>query len=113
MSSCAEGSLDKAMPKWKKGYAATVVLASKGYPLSSSKPVELSASELEGSAEVSVIHAGTVLKDSKIFASGGRVLCISSNDKSLQKAMDNIYAKIKTIHFPGVQYRKDIAKRGL
>lgn len=113
MSSCAEGSLDKAMPRWKEGYAATVVLASEGYPLSSSKPVELSASELEGSPEVSVIHAGTALKDSKIFASGGRVLCISSNDKSLQKAMDNIYAKIKTIHFPGVQYRKDIAKRGL
>lgn len=84
----------------EKGYAATVVLASEGYPLSSSKPVELSASELKGSHEVSVIHASTSLKDSKIFASGGRVLCISSNDKSLQKAMDNIYAKIKPYTFP-------------
>ncbi|UTC77666.1 phosphoribosylamine--glycine ligase [Treponema sp. OMZ 799] len=113
MKSCAEGRLETAMPKWKEGYAATVVLASEGYPLFSSKPVELSSTELQSNADVSVIHAGTALKDGKIFTAGGRVLCISSNDNSLQRAMDKIYAKIKTINFPGVQYRKDIAKRGL
>ena len=113
MLACAEGRLYDAPPKWKSGYAVTIVMASGGYPVSSSPCEKLNKDELCDEKDVTVIHSGTVIKDGAFFTCGGRVLCITANDASLQKALDKAYKKVKTIHFPNVQYRSDIGQRGL
>ncbi len=113
MQACAEGKLKDAMPKWKNTYAVTVVMASEGYPTSSSPKIQLNKEELKSDKNATVIHAGTALKDGEVWTNGGRVLSITADDTDLQKALDKVYAKIKTINFKNVQYRTDIAKKGL
>lgn len=113
MYACTKGSLKEAMPSWKKGCAATVVMAGKCYPFSSSPKIELKKEQLENSGKVKIIHAGTTAEGSKIFASGGRVLCVTADGNNLRDALNSIYEKIKTIDFENCQYRTDIGKRGL
>lgn len=113
MKACAEGRIHDAFPKWKKGYAATVVMASGSYPESSSPDEKLNAEEIKSDESATVIHAGTAIKNGDFFTHGGRVLCITANDTNLKGALDKAYKKISSIHFPNAQYRTDIGKRGL
>lgn len=113
MKACAEGSIQDAFPKWKTGYAATIVMASGGYPESSSPDEKLNAEEIKSDESTTVIHAGTLVKNGTFFTHGGRVLCITANDRTLKGALDKAYTKIASIHFPHAQYRTDIGKRGL
>ena len=59
----AEGRLHEVdPPRWKQGAAVAVVMASAGYPESSSKGDAIVGTEtLEGEADVDVIHAGTAV----------------------------------------------------
>lgn len=51
--------------------------------------------------------------DSHLLASGGRVLLSVGLGKSLQEAQRNAYAILQNVDFSGMQYRKDIAHRGI
>lgn len=116
LASC-KGELNFVKLKWKSGYAASVVLANEGYPSGKITPTPLVETELAGEKtehySTKVIHSGTTKKDGKLFATGGRALTITSYAESLADAVDASYKKIKGIHFPNMQYRKDIASRGL
>jgi phosphoribosylamine--glycine ligase len=70
------------------------------------------AAEGEG-ADVMVFHAGTVEKDGATLTSGGRVLCITALGDSVKDAQAKAYAAAATIHFDGMQYRKDIGYRAV
>lgn len=113
MFGCTNGYLDTSMPKWKDGYAATVVMASGGYPENNSPDERLNIAELKNTKNVTVIQAGTTIKNGELFAHGGRILCITSEDKTLKGALDKAYSKVATIHFNNAQYRTDIGKKGL
>ncbi|TIC80278.1 phosphoribosylamine--glycine ligase [Nocardioides sp. GY 10127] len=108
----ANGTLDSVpAPAWKDGNAVAVVMASAGYPESSSKGdviAGLDAAEaLEG---VHVIHAGTALSDAgEVVTAGGRVLAVVAVDTSLAAARDRAYAGVGEISFDGAQHRTDIA----
>lgn len=110
---CAEGDLNRALPEWKDGSAVTVVMANSGYPDGKINPTELKRESLKDEDGVKVIHCGTKEKDGKLYASGGRVLAVTARKNTLQEALEAVYKKISKIDFPGVQYRKDIGKRGL
>lgn len=58
-----------------------------------------------------VFHAGTALKDGKLVTAGGRVLAVSAIGTTLREAVDKAYEGVKSIHFEGMMYRKDIAHR--
>lgn len=107
---CDKGNLSSCLPKWKSGFAITVVLANKGYPDGKVESVELVADELGDEGGVKVIHAGTSRQDGKLVASGGRVLCVTSCKETLEDAQRSVYERIKNITFPHVQYRRDIAR---
>ncbi|MGP1415284.1 MAG: phosphoribosylamine--glycine ligase [Treponema sp.] len=107
---CSEGKLSQNMPRWKKAFAITVVMASKGYPDGKIVPTALKSEELEEAEGVKVIHAGTSEVDGVLYATGGRALCVTSCKKELIKAEKSVYERIKNITFQDVQYRKDIAK---
>jgi phosphoribosylamine--glycine ligase len=104
--------------EWDRRVALGVVLAAAGYPMSPRKGDAIKglptgkAAEGEG-ADVMVFHAGTVEKDGATLTSGGRVLCITALGDSVKDAQAKAYAAAATIHFDGVQYRKDIGYRAV
>ncbi len=99
---------------WYPGSAICITLASGGYPGAYRSGVPIigidDANKLEG---VQVFHAGTALKDGELVTAGGRVLSITARGTDLQDAVQRAYEAVNYIHFEGMQYRKDIAHRGL
>lgn len=99
--------------KWSKDFAATVVLASKGYPLSSTKGIPILIKELDSSC--TLYTAGVRMNNSGILeTNGGRVLCVTSTADSLEKAIKLAYKNIeKSVDFSEKVYRSDIGKSAL
>jgi phosphoribosylamine--glycine ligase len=95
-------------------WAVTVVLASAGYPSSSSKgdPIHglTDAAAMEG---VEVTHAGTAGAGGAIATAGGRVLNVTGLGPTPGAARDRAYDAAGLISFDGMQMRTDIAARAV
>jgi phosphoribosylamine--glycine ligase len=93
-------------------WAVTVVLASAGYPESSSK-----GDVIRGLAEAGeiaeVTHAGTVAAGGEIVTAGGRVLGVTGLGPDPAAARDRAYDAASRISFEGMQVRSDIAARAV
>jgi phosphoribosylamine--glycine ligase len=104
------GGLDGAALEWDARAAVTVVLASRGYPESSS-----SGDVIRGldrvPAGVEVLHAGTAEADGEVVTAGGRVLNVTALGASVADARDAAYAAADMIDFDGRRLRRDIALR--
>ncbi len=95
-------------------HAATVVLASEGYPGSYPKGRAISGVEAAEATGALVFHAGTQRNESgELVTSGGRVLSVTGRGDSLRAAVDQAYAGADAIHFEGKTLRRDIAHRAL
>jgi phosphoribosylamine---glycine ligase len=93
-------------------WAVTVVLASGGYPESSSKGDVIEG--LQEAAEVAeVVHAGTAERDGQIVTAGGRVLNVTGQGPTPADARDRAYDAARRIRFDGMQMRSDIAARAV
>jgi phosphoribosylamine--glycine ligase len=91
-------------PQW----AVTVVLASRGYPESSSSGDEIAGLERVG-GELEVTHAGTATRAGTVVTAGGRVLNVTALGAEPRSAREAAYAGAEMISFPGMQHRRDIA----
>ncbi|MEH3053034.1 MAG: phosphoribosylamine--glycine ligase [Patulibacter minatonensis] len=91
--------------------AVTVVLASRGYPASSSKGDVISGVDAAGELDdVTVFHAGTGTGDGDaLVTNGGRVLAVTALGEGLGDARERAYAGAESIAFSGRQLRGDIA----
>jgi phosphoribosylamine--glycine ligase len=92
------------------GYAATVMLVSKGYPGSYEKNKPISGMELV--SDSLVFHAGTLLADDKyqVLSDGGRVLAITSFGDTLTEAFERSYQNAEVIKFENKVFRRDLGK---
>lgn len=109
-----EECLDKIEIKWKKQYSVCVVLASGGYPEKYEKGKTIvGLEELQKRQNLMVFHAGTEKAGNNFITSGGRVLGVTAWAQTLPEAINDVYAGLNKIHFDGLQYRKDIGKKGL
>ncbi|MBI2816759.1 MAG: phosphoribosylamine--glycine ligase [Acidobacteria bacterium] len=109
----ANGELRSSMVSWKTGSSVCVVACSAGYPgeYASGKTIGgLSEAEADGAK---VFHAGTAAKNGEIVTAGGRVLGISAAGSDLAAATAAAYEATAKIHFDGMHYRRDIARKGL
>ncbi len=95
-------------PEWSEQWAVTVVLASAGYPASSSSGDPIAGLELIPD-EIEVTHAGTALADGRLVTAGGRVLNVTALGKNPDAARESAYAAARMISFEGMQMRSDIA----
>jgi phosphoribosylamine--glycine ligase len=93
---------------WSADKAVCVVLASEGYPESSSSGDEISGLD-NIPAGVYIYHAGTEERDDRFFTAGGRVLDVVGTGPTVIEARARAYAAVEQIHFEGMQYRTDIA----
>lgn len=93
--------------------AASVVLASAGYPASSHTGDVITglaeAGEVRG---VTVFHAGTRSSPGGgCETAGGRVLGVCATAEVLTDALRQAYTAVEAIRFDGMQFRRDIGRR--
>ncbi len=110
MYATATKSLQDIEIKWNEKVAGCVVLASKGYPGSYPKGLEITGLE-SVDEDIIVFHAGTKAVDNKIVTNGGRVLNVCTTGNSLEEVRNKIYNAINKIDFDGKYCRKDIGLR--
>jgi phosphoribosylamine--glycine ligase len=94
-------------------WAVSVVLASRGYPDSSSKGDVISGIEEAEKAGAEVVHAGTAEHNGNVVTNGGRVLNVTALGAGPAEARERAYDAARRIHFDGMQMRSDIAERAL
>ncbi|MGA8338114.1 MAG: phosphoribosylamine--glycine ligase [Solirubrobacteraceae bacterium] len=103
------GGLSGASLEWAPEMAVSVVLASAGYPATSSHGDVITGLEAAG-AQAQVTHAGTARNpDGAIVTAGGRVLNVTALGADAASAREAAYAAADMIHFEGRQMRRDIA----
>ena len=110
MYATATKSLKDINISWSDEVAGCVVLASKGYPGSYPKGLEIIGLD-DVDSDIIVFHAGTKEVDSKIVTNGGRVLNVCTTGNSLEEVRNKIYNAIEKIDFDGKYCRKDIGLR--
>jgi phosphoribosylamine--glycine ligase len=106
------GGLAGAEAEFAEDWAVTLVLASAGYPESSSKGDPIRG--LDAAAELAeVTHAGTAERDGEVVTAGGRVLNVTALGATPAQARDRAYDAAGRIEFDGMQMRSDIAARAV
>ncbi len=95
-------------------HAVCVTLASGGYPGAYPTGLVIDGIDAAEAREgVRVFHAGTAERDGKLVTAGGRVLGVTATAADLKTALARAYAAVGDISFEGMQYRRDIGRKGL
>jgi phosphoribosylamine---glycine ligase len=105
------GGLAGISAEFGEEWAVTLVLASAGYPESSSKGDVIHG--LDDAARSEVTHAGTARLNGEIVTAGGRVLNVTALGSTPAEARDRAYDAASRISFDGMQIRTDIAARAV
>lgn len=104
----ATGCLAESDIVVKPEVAATVIVASGGYPGSYEKGKVIKGLEANPAL---VFHCGTKAENGEVLTSGGRVLSVTGMGTTLREAVDRAYEGVKKISFDKMFYRTDIAHR--
>tara|TARA_B100001057_G_scaffold292926_1_gene292992 strand:+ start:3100 stop:4365 length:1266 start_codon:yes stop_codon:yes gene_type:complete len=106
---CCEGKLNHLEIEWLNKKSLCIVVCSKGYPEDFDKNVEIqNIDKINLNEGEFLFHAGTVGRNSKIYAIGGRVLNFVSLSDNLKSARENILRNLEKLGWSGGFYRKDI-----
>ncbi|HQT74360.1 MAG TPA: phosphoribosylamine--glycine ligase, partial [Acidiphilium sp.] len=85
LADAARGRLDaETRLDWRKGAAATVVMAAKGYPGAYEKGHKIDLTGVAGLPETAVFQAGTARRDGSLVSAGGRVLAVTATGDDLR-----------------------------
>ena len=106
------GGLEGTSLSWAPDWAVTVVLASGGYPASSSEGDVIGGLDALPPG-VELTHAGTSREGDRVVTAGGRVLNVTGLGPDPASARDAAYAAAEMIEFDGRQLRRDIALRAV
>lgn len=99
---------------WNPNPSVCVILASAGYPGSSTPGVPIEGTFDVDREYTNVFHSGTRLSPSgQLETAGGRVLGVTSSGNDLQSAISRAYEGVGRIRFEGMHFRRDIGQKGL
>jgi phosphoribosylamine--glycine ligase len=110
LAAASPGGLAGVELEWSRQWAVTLVLASAGYPASSSNG-DLIAGLEQVPETIEVTHAGTARTTAGVVTAGGRVLNVTALGDDPESARGAAYAASEMISFDGMQLRRDIAVR--
>ena len=99
--------------KWAAGASACVVAANRGYPGKYDTGGQIEGLEQfeKDEGPVRIFHAGTArAPNGKFIATGGRVLGVTAAAADLPAALELCYDGLARIHWPGMQFRRDIGR---
>ena len=106
---CCEEKLNEINIEWSDKKSLCVVVCSNGYPEAFKKNIEIyNLNKVNLGNEDYLFHAGTLKKDNKIYAVGGRVLNFVSLSKDFKTARENIFLNLNKLNWKNGFYRKDI-----
>ena len=112
LEACCRGNLQDINIKWKNKKSLCVVLCSNGYPDKFEKNVEIiNIKKIKSDEKNFLFHAGTIRKNEKIYAIGGRVLNFVSLTDNFNLSRQNITRNLKKLNWDGGFYRKDIGHK--
>ncbi|MXW22923.1 MAG: phosphoribosylamine--glycine ligase [Candidatus Dadabacteria bacterium] len=112
--SIAKGEVKCDPIEWKDGFCVCVVMASRGYPGSYDKGVELKRlGDFTDTSETVVFHAGTAFSGDKLVTNGGRVLGVTSLGDTIEESIRSAYKAVDSISEENLVYRTDIGKKAL
>jgi phosphoribosylamine--glycine ligase len=107
LKAVGDEDLESATLKISERSAATVILASGGYPESYEKEKVITGIDQVGDSLV--FHAGTKLNDEgKLVTNGGRVIAVTSLDMDWKEAVRKSNVAAANIQFEGKYFRRDI-----
>jgi len=110
LASTRPGGLAGVRLEWSEQWSVSVVLASAGYPESSSSGDVISGLD-RLPAGVEVTHAGTARRNGDLVTAGGRVMNVTAMGPDPASARASAYAAAAMIEFDGRQMRSDIGAR--
>lgn len=113
LASAARGALERDRCALSDERLVGVVLASRGYPESSQSGQLITGIDEARRLGVSVLHAGTSMKEGQLVTAGGRVLTVVARGADFVEARTRAYEGVAAIRFDGTQYRKDIGLKAL
>jgi phosphoribosylamine--glycine ligase len=117
LTELCEAALDKRLHQvdahWDPRAAVGVVLAAGGYPESVRNGDIIQGLQQAAQLPGKIFHAGTQLVHGEVTTNGGRVLCATALGDSVSEAQRAAYALADAVHWPGVQYRRDIGYRAI
>jgi len=106
---CCNSKLNEIDVKWSNNKSLCIVLCSLGYPDAFKKNVEIeNLNRIKINESNFVFHAGTIKKQDKIYATGGRVLNFVSISENFNSSKRNILNNLEKLSWSGGFYRKDI-----
>ncbi len=106
---CCEGRLNQINIEWYNKKSLCIVLCSNGYPGIFKKNVQIkNLNKIKINPDKLLFHAGTIKKNKKIYANGGRVLNFVSLSKNFSLARKGIINSICKLNWSGGFFRGDI-----
>ena len=114
LQASVDGTLGEVPFEMHRKSAATVVIASGGYPDHYETGREITiAEEVAEMDNCLVFHAGTSYKEGRLTTAGGRVFSVTALGENLKESIDLAYLAVKKIGFEGAYYRTDIGAKAL
>ena len=109
-----DGTLSEVPFEMYRKSAATVVIASEGYPdhYETGRAITI-ADEVAKMKDCIVFHAGTSYGNGKLMTAGGRVFSVTAVGDNLRESVDRAYGAVEKIGFDGAYYRTDIGAKAL
>ncbi len=112
ITSCVENNLNSIKLEWDDDKSICVVLCSKGYPDRYENNVEIKKlNEIKLEKNNYIFHAGTKIKNSKVYSNGGRVLNFVIKSKNLKKGREKLFKIINDLDWENGYFRSDIGFR--
>ena len=114
LQASVDGTLDEVPFEMHRKSAATVVIASGGYPdhYETGKRITF-AGDIAEMEDCMVFHAGTASEGGQLVTAGGRVFSVTALGETLRESIAGAYDIVEKISFDGAYHRTDIGARGL
>jgi len=109
IDACTNKNLKKIKLDWFEDKSICIVLCSKGYPDEYQNNIEIKNLEkIKLKNNSFIYHAGTKIKDSKVYSNGGRVLNFVTKSKNLKESRNDLINLINDLNWENGYFRKDI-----
>ncbi|HHY51576.1 MAG TPA: phosphoribosylamine--glycine ligase [Alphaproteobacteria bacterium] len=113
LEATARGDLRGVTPVWREEAALTVVVATRGYPVSAVKGSVIRGADDQDGDDLVIFHAGTDWNGKHLVANGGRVLNVTALGRTVAEAQARAYAAVDRIDWPEGFCRRDIGWRAV